>query len=284
MDRPADIPLVSVITPSYNQGEFIEETLECIKNQTYENIEHIVVDGGSTDQTVDILKRHEDQYELRWISEPDEGQSDAINKGFNMANGAIIGWLNSDDLYFRDSILVDVVDAFAAGPEPYIVYGDAIFVDVEGRPLFVRKRKYWRNARFLRGWTIPQPAIFFRREVIDDHTLDQSLEYTMDQEFWLRIFNEYKSTYLDEILAVDRLHDQTKRLATDPEEFNAELRQILRKHGQDFSARYHLLRRLDYLYLGMMRVGGVLEALGLRDADEVNVDMGNKMRLLHPSF
>ncbi|MFB6185284.1 MAG: glycosyltransferase family 2 protein, partial [Halobacteriaceae archaeon] len=225
MDAPTDIPLVSIVTPSYNQGEFIEETLKCIKNQTYENIEHIVVDGSSTDETIDILKQYEDQYNLRWISEPDEGQSDAINKGFDMANGTIIGWLNSDDLYFRDSVLSDVVNTFAANSEAAIVYGDAIFVDAEGQPLFVRKRKYWRNSRFLRGWTIPQPAIFFRQEVIDKHAIDQSLEYTMDQEFWLRIFNDYKSTYLDEILAVDRLHEQAKRLASDPEEFNAELRQ-----------------------------------------------------------
>jgi len=98
-----NLPLVSVITPSYNQGHFIEENILSVKSQDYPNIEHVVVDGGSSDMTVEILKKYEGTYNLRWISEPDEGHADAVNKGFAIARGEIIGWLNSDDVYFDHS-------------------------------------------------------------------------------------------------------------------------------------------------------------------------------------
>ena len=93
-------PRVSIVTPSYNQGQFIEDTLLSVKNQDYPSIEHIIVDGGSTDNTLEILQKYEGSYSMRWVSEPDRGQSDAVNKGFRMANGEIVGWLNSDDCYF----------------------------------------------------------------------------------------------------------------------------------------------------------------------------------------
>ncbi|MEM2568057.1 MAG: glycosyltransferase, partial [Candidatus Bathyarchaeia archaeon] len=100
--------LVSIITPSLNQGRFIRETLLSVKSQDYPCIEHIVIDGGSTDDTLMILKRYEGTYNLRWISEPDEGHSDAVNKGFRMAQGEIVGWLNSDDVYFDRSTVLAV--------------------------------------------------------------------------------------------------------------------------------------------------------------------------------
>lgn len=105
-------PLVSIITPSFNQGRYIEQNILSIINQNYPLIEHIIVDGGSTDETIDILKKHESSYNLRWISESDEGQADAVNKGFNMAHGEIIGWLNSDDVYYDITTISRIVDAF----------------------------------------------------------------------------------------------------------------------------------------------------------------------------
>ena len=103
-----DLPLVSIVTPSYNQGKFIEDTILSVKNQSYPNIEHIVVDAGSTDGTLKILRKYEKEYNLKWVSEPDEGQSDAVNKGFEMAKGEIVDWINSDDVYF-DTMTISYV-------------------------------------------------------------------------------------------------------------------------------------------------------------------------------
>lgn len=264
---------VSIVTPSYNQSQFIEETLQCIRDQTYGDIEHVVVDGGSDDGTIEILEDYESQYDLNWTSESDDGQSDAINTGFERAEGDVIGWLNSDDLYFRDDTVEKVVEALAANSGANIAFGDAIFVNADGKPLFVRKRKFWHDGRFRRGWTIPQPAIFFRQDVLSEHHLDQSLEYVMDQEFWLRIFDKYESVYLDDIVAVDRLHENAKRVAADSNKFRNELEAVLKQHGQEFNWRYDVLCRVDTIYLALMRLWGTIDALRISNDQTINVDM-----------
>ena len=114
-------PLVSIITPSYNQGMFIEDTILSVKNQDYQNVEHIIIDGGSTDNTMDILKRYEGAYNMRWTSEPDRGQSDARNKGWRASNGQIVGWLNSDDVYLEKNTIGYVVEQFASHQDADIV-------------------------------------------------------------------------------------------------------------------------------------------------------------------
>ncbi|MCK4733699.1 MAG: glycosyltransferase, partial [Methanophagales archaeon] len=118
-----DKTLVSIITPSYNQGRFIEDALLSVKNQDYPNIEHIIVDGGSIDNTLEILRKYENEYNLRWISEPDEGQSGAVNNGFRMAKGEIIGWVNSDDGYFDVSAISSVVKYFDKYKGADVIYG-----------------------------------------------------------------------------------------------------------------------------------------------------------------
>src|SRR5580658_3296860 len=134
-------PKLSIVTPSFNQAQFIEATLRSVKSQHYPALEHIVVDGASTDSTVEILKRFAAMpgwEHLRWISEEDRGQSDAINKGFRMATGDIIGWLNSDDRY-RPGCFRAVVEAFKANPDIDILYGDYTWIDETGRILQVRR-------------------------------------------------------------------------------------------------------------------------------------------------
>ena len=131
-------PLVSIITPSYNHGRFIEETILSVKNQDYPNIEHIIVDGGSTDNTVEILGKYEGSYNMRWTCEKDNGQSDAVNKGFAKAKGKIVGWLNSDDLYFYKNSISTVVCEFNAQPDVEIMYGHAAKINHENRLLRVK--------------------------------------------------------------------------------------------------------------------------------------------------
>lgn len=212
LKKDSNYPKVSIITPSYNQGNFIEDTILSIKNQDYPNIEHIIIDGGSTDKTLDIIKKYEGTYNIRWISEKDEGQSDAINKGFNIARGEIIGWLNSDDIYVFKDAIKSVVNVFQLHPEVDLIYGDVITINKENiikrvSPLFDFNYKI-----LLRYDFIAQPSLFFRSEVIKKNKLKKELNYAMDYEFWLRLARKYKFLYINKIIAADRNHAQRKNL------------------------------------------------------------------------
>ena len=210
MKEMKDKILVSIVTPSYNQGEFIEDTLLSVKNQDYPNIEHIVVDGGSTDNTLEILRKYENQYNLKWISEPDEGQSDAVNKGFRMAKGEIIGWVNSDDGYFDISAISSVVKFFDKYDDADIIYGDVVRIDENNLILFIIKNKKFNYNYLKKTCFIWQPAAFFRRKIINKFELNTSLDIAMDYEFWLRIGKKYRFQYVNRIFAVDRIHKKRK--------------------------------------------------------------------------
>ena len=208
-----DKPLVSIVTPSYSQGRFIEDTLLSVKNQDYPNIEHIVVDGGSTDNTLEILRKYENRYNLKWISEPDEGQSDAVNKGFRMASGEIIGWVNSDDGYFDISAISSVVKFFDKYDDADIIYGDVVRIDENNLILFIIKNRNFDYDYLKKTCFIWQPAAFFRRKIIDKFQLNTSLNISMDYEFWLRIGKKHRFQYVNRIFAVDRTHKKRKIIA-----------------------------------------------------------------------
>lgn len=212
MKEMKDKILVSIVTPSYNQGEFIEDTLLSVKNQDCPNIEHIVVDGGSTDNTLEILRKYEKEYNLIWISEPDEGQSDAVNKGFRMANGEIIGWVNSDDGYFDISAISSVVKFFDKYDDADIIYGDAVRIDENNLILFIIKNRKFNYNYLKKTCFIWQPAAFFRRKIIDKFELNTSLDIAMDYDFWLRIGKKHRFQYVNRIFAVDRTHKKRKIL------------------------------------------------------------------------
>lgn len=207
-------PLVSIVTPSYNQAQFLEETILSVKGQDYPNLEHIVVDGGSTDGTVEVLSRYENEYNLRWTSEPDEGQSDAINKGFRRARGEIIGWLNSDDTYLPQAIH-KAGACFEAHPGIDWVYGDGYLIDAQSRVLRMWKaRPFSLKALLYVGQFICQPAVFFRRRALEVvGPLDSALHFTMDYDFFIRLGRQCKSVYLPELLATRRLTLDAKSLA-----------------------------------------------------------------------
>lgn len=219
---PEALPLVSVVTPSLNQGTFIAETIESVLGQDYPHLDYLVVDGGSTDGTLDVLRGYGAR--LRWLSEPDGGQSAAINKGWQATRGDIIAWLNADDTY-RPGTLQKVVKLFLAHPEVAAVYGDCDYVDAEGR--FIRRypTRPYNYAQLVRSASnfIPQPATFIRRSVREAiGGLDESLDCVMDFDYWLRLGARFEMVYLAEDLATLRLHTAAKSLRA-TERFAAEM-------------------------------------------------------------
>jgi glycosyltransferase involved in cell wall biosynthesis len=222
-----DRPSVSVITPSYNQARFIEDTLTSVRRQSYEQVEHIVVDGDSDDGTTAILESHDES--LTWISEPDEGQSDAINKGFDMADGDIVGWLNSDDVYFDTGVLDRVVSYFEqTGAD--VVYGDVALIDAESQVLNIHTVPEFDYDKLLRYCFIEQPSLFFRSEVLEENRLDTDLAYVMDYEFWLRLAAEWEFRHVPDVLSGDRNH-KARKILNDRDQMQAEGKEMKRQYG-----------------------------------------------------
>jgi glycosyltransferase involved in cell wall biosynthesis len=180
------LPSVSIITPSYRQAQYIEATIQSVLAQNYPRLEYLVIDGGSADGTLDILPRYHKF--LRWWSEPDSGQAQAINKGFHRATGEIIAWLNSDDIYLPGT-LHRVARFFQQHPAIDVVYGDYYLIDPAGRVVLRKKEIPFDYHILLYGLDyLSQPTVFFRRSLLTQFGfLDESLHYGLDWEYWLRL-------------------------------------------------------------------------------------------------
>ncbi len=205
-------PLVSIITPSFNKGPYIEETILSVRNQTYKNIEHIVIDGGSTDETIAFLEQYNN--DLEWISEPDNGQSDAINKGWRRAKGDIIAYLNADDTYLPDAVEA-AVNFFEKNPDVFMVYGDGITSDEQGNdPLAFHCGEFvMKDLVFCRD-NIFQPSVFLRKEIFDTvGDIDIKLHLAMDLDYWLRIGLAYRIGYLPRPLSIAKIYRDAKSSA-----------------------------------------------------------------------
>lgn len=207
--KQTELPKVTIVTPSYNQAEFLEETMLSVLNQTYPNIEYIVVDGGSTDGSVDIIKKYEDRLAW-WVSEPDNGQSDAINKGFRHATGDIYNWLNSDDLLYPDAVKI-AVHFMQKNPQSEVVYGNRIIIDEKNRifdayePASLTKS----IARFT--IRIPQETTFFTARIWKKvNGLNESLHFSMDADLWFRFLNETTFFHIPVYLGAYRNHAGSK--------------------------------------------------------------------------
>jgi glycosyltransferase involved in cell wall biosynthesis len=253
-------PLVSVITPSYNQDQFISGTLKSVKNQLYNNIEHIVVDGNSDDETIEILQKHETQYNLKWISEPDRGQADAIRKGFKMADGSILCWLNSDDMYLTNKTISTIVDLFKSYPDVDVISGQGVILSSDGDWVRIVSRPEKKvSAKHLRyGHTILQPATFWRSTASEDLEFDLSLTYAFDCDYFIRMFEKYNVLPINDCIAGYRMWGENKTASGDVDRAR-ELMIVTGRYLGTSSWQYKLLR----LYYAILRLGNNLpEPLG----------------------
>ncbi|MFB6295416.1 MAG: glycosyltransferase family 2 protein [Halobacteriales archaeon] len=225
-------PRISIVTPSYNQAEFIRDTLDSVERQTHSDIEHVVMDGGSTDGTLDVLREYEshDGYDLTWISEPDEGQSDAINRGFERASGDIVAWLNSDDAYFDIDALARVEEHFETH-DADVIYGDLAYLDADSTVTEIDVRPDFDREKLPYRILIGQPATFFRRRVVEAEKLDTDLAYSMDYEYWLRLAERFEFRHVRDVLAGFRSYEAQK--SQDQEAMAAELERILTEYARD---------------------------------------------------
>jgi glycosyltransferase involved in cell wall biosynthesis len=212
MDGGAAWPRISVVTPSYNQGQFLEQTIRSVLLQGYPDLEYIVIDGGSSDSSVEVIKKYE-RHLAHWVSERDRGQSHAINKGFERATGEIMCWLNSDDFYLPGTLRA-VAENLAGGGGAYAIVGHCTRLYDDGTPshkLVGRFENLERLLQFWKGYHMHQPSIFWRREVFEKvGYLDEGQHYIMDFDYWVRVARHYEFKNVDRELSCAIYHATAK--------------------------------------------------------------------------
>ena len=202
------LPLVSIVTPSLNQGRFIRDTIESVLSQEYPGLEYIVIDGGSTDDTIEILRSYGDR--LTWRSAPDAGQADAVNSGFRLAKGEILGWLNSDDTYYPGAVKA-AVGHLAANTDTAMVYGDACYIDEKNAVTGTYPTEDFDMNRLAAACIVCQPTAFIRRAALEAvGMLDPALRYCMDYDLWIRLGSRFRVDRIGQVLANSRRYPETK--------------------------------------------------------------------------
>lgn len=205
--------MISVVTPTLNRAPHLVDTIASVKRQTYRDFEHIVIDGGSTDGTVDMLRAQAETYRMHWVSEPDSGMYHAINKGLALSQGDIVCYLNSDDCYFPWSLEL-VAAAFARHPDADFVFGDMLSVDDVWGSRTPHVLGPFDPERLRRSGFLYQPAVFWRRRVLEEEgAFDETLRYVADCDYWMRLADRRSFRKVNEFLAVQREHAGTLRAA-----------------------------------------------------------------------
>jgi glycosyltransferase involved in cell wall biosynthesis len=237
-------PLVSVLTPSYNQATWLGDNLYSVRCQSYDNIEHVVMDGGSTDSSTELLSQAEGR--VAWRSEPDRGQSDAINKAFRESSGEIIGWLNSDDAYFDRNVIQDVVAVFRSHPDVDVVYGHAAQTTGAGRIIQILWAPQFDRSLLGAVDFIVQPATFMRRAALTDPMLDEEFHFAMDYELWIRLA-ESGAVFrrLDRLLAIDR-HQELRKSSTIKDVHSANLQRMAEMYPMRLGPEHEAERSAFY--------------------------------------
>ena len=267
---------MSIVTPSFNQAQFLEATILSVCAQDYAHIEHIVIDGGSTDGSVDIIRKYADRLAY-WVSEPDRGQTDAINKGFRRATGEIVAWLNSDDVYFTRDAVRKMVETFAAHPKVDIIYGDAATIDEQGYVRRIRHLPDFDADRLRRTSYLVQPAIFFRSKILAQHQLDESLHLGMDYKLWLELTREFRFLHVPYVIAGDRNHLQRKTVF---QRGTAEKMEITlqREWSSSSGFRRAAMRWCDRAIAILRRFHGIPDMLALYQRSDLAFDARLKSR------
>lgn len=244
-----DQPLVSIITPSYQQDQFIQETIESVLSQDYPNLEHIVIDGGSTDHTIEILQSYDQLGDrFRWLSEKDRGQANALNKGLAMTKGEIIGWLNSDDTYMPHAV-EKAVSALKQNPDWGMVYGLANYTDDKNQVIGPYPVEPFKLERLYETCFICQPAAFMRKKVFDKvGGIDESFHFCMDYELWMRISKQFSIGFIEDTIATSRLHKDSKTMT---QYHSIALPEIIRASIKNYgsAANHWLSMYLNYVLL-----------------------------------
>jgi glycosyltransferase involved in cell wall biosynthesis len=275
----SDLPLVTIVTPSYNQVRFLEATLRSVLEQDYPRIEYLVVDGASTDGSVEVIRRYASRLDW-WVSEKDSGQSDAINKGLRKAHGEFVGWLNSDDIYLPGAISAAVA-VFRSHPETGLIYGDALAIDSDGKPFNLMRARQYTLTDLMAFQIICQPAAFMRRTVLEEvDYLDPAYQLLMDNLLWMCMARKAPILYVPQTWAAARYHDQAKN-RTRGADYGREARGLLAdlKSRLDF---IDLIRSDEkHIQAGVER----FDAFYLTEAGQPRVALGSYWRSfrLHPA-
>jgi glycosyltransferase involved in cell wall biosynthesis len=251
------LPNITIVTPSYNQGDFVEQTILSVLSQNYPRLQYIVIDGGSTDCSRDIIRRYSNKLDY-WISQKDQGQSDALRKGFSRARGELLGWVNSDDILYPGA-LRRIGEAYE-GNQGHIIAGD-VEVFVEGKPhkSWIIRQRHLNVRDMVAGWTgracYSQPGVFFPKDAyIESGGVDESLIWATDRDLMIRLLRSHPVAYVNETVAGARLHASSKTCAHAGDQI-AEIYRIYRQYWAELPYSTFDCRVLSFFGLGRCALG-----------------------------
>lgn len=256
IDSTVSLPKVSIVTPSFNQATFLERTIRSVLEQDYENIEYIIIDGGSTDGSKEIIQKYAHRLAF-WQSERDKGQTDALNQGFARATGEILAWLNSDDVLYPGAVSA-AVRKLSHHPEAAMVYGDCDWINTENQVIGRFPAAQTDLKKLRRGYVhIPQQASFFRADLWRKvGPLDGSFYFAMDYDLWTRLASHAPLVYVPEVWAGFRLHEGAKSIAEDDRCWPEMLRVHYRDGGKKislFTLKYWVRKILQPFWIWLRR-------------------------------
>jgi glycosyltransferase involved in cell wall biosynthesis len=249
-----EFPRLTIVTPSFNQAIYLEQTICSVLDQAYPNLEYIIVDGGSSDDSVELIKRYE-KHLAWWVSEPDRGQAEAINKGMARATGEFTAWINSDD-YYLPGAFEQAVKSLQEWKDAGLVFGDVQAVNAIGKPIKLLQYGHWGLAELMSFHIIGQPGVFMRRSVFEQAGgVDEQYHYMLDHQLWLRIASRAQMVYVPETWAAARYHNQAKNIAQ-PVGFGREAYQVVRwmENAPEFAHAFSGIRRR--VWAGVHRYNG----------------------------